>query len=179
MAGHRSPEEIAREKAGLPPAKPAGDSPDYLGELFGGVATGKSKKTLQDFTRAELASTITKYFSNCMEMVADPDTGIVSYEIARNPTLAGLAVAVGSTAYHLKNLEPGDAHFDLLTTAKQLIAKYYEEALVNSKKNPAGIIFALKQLGYSDETVVQLGKAADAPRPVEDIRAAIASELSE
>ena len=175
MAGHRSPEEIAREKAGLPPAKPQGDSPDYLRDLFGDVATGNTKKTLQDYTRVEMAATISKYFAGCMMEVPDPETGIVSYEIMRNPTLAGLGVAVGITTQQLKNLAPADPHYDLLTTAKQLIAKYYEEALVNAKKNPAGIIFALKQLGYSDEVVMSLGKTTEAPRPIEDI----AKELAE
>lgn len=176
MAGHRPPSEVNRQKAGIFGTNP-GTDPEELRDYFAKYAHAGSIKTLDQYSKEELINRINDYFSSCMMQVVNPVTGAVEFQINRQPTLAGLAVALDTTHAILRGIKPGDDNYEIVEAAKQRITMYYEEKLSNAEKNPAGLIFALKQLGYSDDVAVQPTSRGDRPRSTSDLAAIIKEEL--
>lgn len=70
-------------------------------------------------------------------------------------TLAGLAFHLGIDRQTLYNYKERDVFFDIVKKATDKVAAKYEERLIY-ENNPTGVIFALKNMGWSDKTEMDL-----------------------
>jgi len=67
------------------------------------------------------------------------------------PTLAGLAYALGIDRQTLYNYEDKEQYFDIIKRARDKVASTYETRLIYGSQ-PTGVIFALKNMGWKDKT---------------------------
>ena len=65
-------------------------------------------------------------------------------------TLSGLAVHIGISRQSLYNYEERDEFFDIIKKAREKVESIYEERAIY-EPNPTGVIFALKNMGWSDK----------------------------
>jgi len=65
------------------------------------------------------------------------------------PTLAGLALFLEIDRQTLYNYSERDQFFDILKKAKSRVEATYEERAIY-EPNPTGVIFALKNMGWTD-----------------------------
>ena len=87
------------------------------------------------------------------------------FEEAVQPTLAGLAYSIGIDRGTLYNYEKKDEFFHTIKEARDRMLRVYEGLLIyQGKANVAGIIFALKNTGWSDKTDITSG--GEAIRPI-------------
>lgn len=83
--------------------------------------------------------------------VGDFDIIIENYfDSTKTPTLAGLAFALGMSRQALYKYENKDEFVNSIKRAKQRIEAIYEERLIY-EPNQTGVIFALKNYGWSDK----------------------------
>ena len=72
------------------------------------------------------------------------------------PTIAGLAYYTGIDRQTLYNYQKRDEYFDTIKNFKDwVVMNYEEEAAI---KGHSGVIFLLKNLGYTDKTKEELNK---------------------
>ena len=64
-------------------------------------------------------------------------------------TLSGLAVFLGIDRKTLYNYEERDEFFHIIKNAKSKVESIYEERAIY-ENNPTGVIFALKNMGWTD-----------------------------
>jgi hypothetical protein len=64
-------------------------------------------------------------------------------------TLAGLAVFLGIDRQTLYNYSKRDQYFDIIKSARDKVESIYEERAIY-ENNPTGVIFALKNMGWTD-----------------------------
>lgn len=76
------------------------------------------------------------------------------FENEKQPTFAGLAYYIGIDRGTLYNYEKKDEFFNTIKKARAKMLQVYENLLIYNGKNTAGIIFALKNTGWSDKTEV-------------------------
>lgn len=69
------------------------------------------------------------------------------------PTLAGLARALKIDRQTLYNYAKKDEFFDIIKEARQRVEEAYEDRLLY-ESTPTGVIFALKNMGWSDNQKV-------------------------
>jgi hypothetical protein len=69
------------------------------------------------------------------------------------PTLAGLAVSLGIDRKTLYNYEERDEFFHIIKAARQRVEAIYEERAIYEPQ-PTGVIFALKNMGWSDSNKI-------------------------
>jgi len=67
------------------------------------------------------------------------------------PTLSGLAVYLGIDRKTLHNYKGKPEFFPIIKRARDIVEAHYEERLVY-EKNQTGVIFALKNMDWSDRT---------------------------
>jgi DNA-binding XRE family transcriptional regulator len=67
------------------------------------------------------------------------------------PTLAGLAEAIGIARSTLYEYEKKDRFSDIIKKARRKVEAIYEHRLVYGKQ-PTGVIFSLKNMGWTDKT---------------------------
>lgn len=70
-------------------------------------------------------------------------------------TLAGLAFHLGIDRQTLYNYKEREDFFDIIKKATDKVSARYEERLVYESQ-PTGVIFALKNMGWSDKTEMDL-----------------------
>lgn len=70
------------------------------------------------------------------------------------PTLAGLALALKIDRQTLYNYADKEDYFDIIKAARDKVAAVYEERLIY-ENNPTGVIFALKNMGWSDKSQIE------------------------
>lgn len=79
------------------------------------------------------------------------DTQILEYiENETKPTLAGLAYYLGIDRHTLYNYKERPEFFHIIKKATDYIESKYEQRLIY-EGNPTGVIFALKNMGWSDK----------------------------
>lgn len=71
------------------------------------------------------------------------------FESEKQPTLAGLAVALDISRSTLYNYEGKDEFLDIVKKARERVERVYENILVYGGQ-PTGVIFALKNMGWAD-----------------------------
>jgi hypothetical protein len=71
------------------------------------------------------------------------------FKIDTKPTLSGLALHLGIERKTLYNYETKDEFLHIIKKARQKVEAIYEERAVYDDK-PTGVIFALKNMGWSD-----------------------------
>ena len=67
----------------------------------------------------------------------------------QRPTLSGLAVYLGIDRQTLYNYKEKDEFFDIIKKATAKVESIYEERAIY-ENNPTGVIFALKNMGWTD-----------------------------
>lgn len=86
------------------------------------------------------------------------------FENDKQPTLAGLAYALGINRQTLYNYEKRDQFFDIVKRAREKVESIYEDRLLYSS-SPTGVIFALKNMGWKDRSDVTTNDK-DIPTPI-------------
>ena len=71
------------------------------------------------------------------------------------PTLSGLAVYLEIDRQTLYNYKERDEFFDIIKRATAKVESIYEERAIY-ENNPTGVIFALKNMGWTDRTATDL-----------------------
>lgn len=94
-------------------------------------------------TVEELQAAIDRYFDKCIAVKFDKELGKNIEIIINPPTVSGLAVELDTTRQTLIDYEGKDEYSDTIKKAKQKIESYAERNLVTAR-NPAGVIFSLK-----------------------------------
>lgn len=77
------------------------------------------------------------------------------FETEQKWTLAGLAFFLGIDRQTLYNYKEREEFFDIIKSAVDRVAARYEERLVYDNA-PTGVIFALKNMGWSDKSEMDL-----------------------
>jgi len=72
------------------------------------------------------------------------------FEVEPKPTIAGLAVHIGTDRKTLYNYKERDEFFHILKEAVDRVEAKYEGRLIY-ENNPTGVIFALKNMGWRDK----------------------------
>lgn len=107
-------------------------------------------------TREELIDRILDYFNRISTTIVDEQTGVpIMSKWLTPPSFSGLALAIGISPQTLRNYQQRDEYSDVVLQARAIIESYYEESL-NSRNRATGAIFALKQLGWSDNIDLNL-----------------------
>ena len=107
-------------------------------------------------TREELIDRILDYFNRISTTIVDEETGVpIMSKWLTPPSFSGLALAIGISPNTLRNYQQRDEYSDVVLQARAIIESYYEESL-NSRNRATGAIFALKQLGWSDNIDLNL-----------------------
>ena len=90
-------------------------------------------------------------FSRPEELQAAVD---LFFETETQPTLAGLALALNIDRQTLYNYKERPEYFDIIKKATERVEARYEKRLVY-ENSPTGVIFALKNMGWKDQTQVE------------------------
>ena len=104
-------------------------------------------------TPEELQEKIDSYFKECKSNkgeIVTKDGNIIKVNQPLNPTIAGLAYALGVDRQTVYNYESKDQFFDTIKTARDYIISQIENKLMNSSGNVTGPIFLAKNYGYTD-----------------------------
>jgi len=73
---------------------------------------------------------------------------------AEQPTLAGLAYALGIDRTTLYNYKEREDFFNIIKKATDWVSQIYEQRLIYNQ-NPTGVIFALKNMGWKDQSEIK------------------------
>ena len=72
------------------------------------------------------------------------------FDSTDRPTLSGLAVYLKIDRQTLYNYKERDEFFDIIKRATSKVESIYEERAIY-ENNPTGVIFALKNMGWTDK----------------------------
>lgn len=106
-----------------------------------------SKKSFQ--TPEEVETACMEYFSSLQLQALNEKTGQYETYWRVGPTMAGLAMALGISKETLRRYGRSEEFGDVIDWAKEVICEFYETA-VQRPGNQSGIIFTMKNYGYSD-----------------------------
>jgi hypothetical protein len=81
-------------------------------------------------------------------------------------TLSGLAVHIGIDRKTLYNYEDRDEFFHIIKKARDKVESIYEERAIY-ENNPTGVIFALKNMGWSDKVESKSDVTVKGIKPIE------------
>lgn len=129
-------------------------------------------------TRDELADSICKFFDSRQAAVVDDAGNIVGYQQTAPITVTALANWLHidrKTLVHYAN--NSDEYGDIITAARQKIEELYEGRLVYGEKNPAGVIFALKNLGWADDIKLSVNGGGERRMSSEEINQMIEEDI--
>lgn len=87
-------------------------------------------------------------YSDPKKLQADVDK---YFEEEPQPTLAGLAYALGINRSTLYEYDDKEMFSDIIKRARDRVAATYETRLIYGSQ-PTGVIFALKNMGWKDKT---------------------------
>lgn len=76
------------------------------------------------------------------------------FESTAEPTLSGLANWLGMSRETLNQYKDKTKFSDIIKRSRSMIEGIYEKELIYGKKQPTGVIFALKNMGWKDRTDV-------------------------
>lgn len=98
------------------------------------------------FATAELLATeIEKYFMSCITPICDENGVVIDMKWSRKPTVSGMATFLGCSRQTIWEYSKSDDKSDVIKNAKNLIANYAEDAMLNGG-NPAAYINYLVNL---------------------------------
>lgn len=86
------------------------------------------------------------------------------FETTARPTLSGLAVYLDIDRQTLYNYKAKDEFFDILKKATAKVESIYEERAIY-ENNPTGVIFALKNMGWTDRVANDLTSGGEKITP--------------
>lgn len=81
-------------------------------------------------------------------------------------TLSGLALFIGIERKTLYNYEERDEFLHIIKKARNRVESIYEERAIYDN-NPTGVIFALKNMGWSDKTENKTDLKVTGIKPIE------------
>lgn len=84
-------------------------------------------------TEEELQEAIESYFNSCFTAVTDENGIVTEVRWLRKPTLSGLAIHLGVARETIWNYGKSDLHFHTIKRAKDIIANFTEELLLDGK----------------------------------------------
>ena len=84
-------------------------------------------------------------------------------------TLSGLAVFLDIDRQTLYNYADRDEFFDILKKARSKIEALYEERAIY-EMNPTGVIFALKNMGWTDKQDINQNLKVTGIKPIEWVK---------
>ena len=129
-------------------------------------------------SREELADSICKFFDSRQVAVVDDDGNVLGYQQTAPITVTALANWLGIDRKTLVQYANGsDEYGDIITAARSRIEELYEGRLVYGENNPAGVIFALKNLGWSDEVKMLVGDDGQRRMTNEEIQEMIEADI--
>lgn len=112
--------------------------------------------------KEEMQGIITDYFRSCMTEIYDKETGEqAGYRWSKRPSLGDLSLYLGMTLQRLWDYSNRDEYAETIKSAKNIVENFYEKAL-QENRNPAGIIFILKN-GFKWRDVQDVQVAAVQP----------------
>lgn len=82
------------------------------------------------------------------------------FAVNNRVTLSGLALHIGMSRQNLYNYAERDEFFDIIKKARERVEAHYEDIAIYEDK-PTGVIFALKNMGWSDNIKNQHSGAVD------------------
>lgn len=82
--------------------------------------------------------------------VDELETRVRTYLNRERITLSGLALYLGIDRQTLYNYKERDEFFDIIKKARESVEATYEERLIY-EGGPTGVIFALKNMGWTDK----------------------------
>lgn len=106
----------------------------------------------------DMVDGIEDYFASCMQPTFDKDGVQTGVRWIRKPTVGGLAIHLGVSRDTIWRYSKSDQFSDLIKRAKDIIANFTEEMLMEGR-NPAGAINTLVNLhiGWvADEKTIKL-----------------------
>ena len=105
----------------------------------------------------EMQAIITDYFRSCMTEVYDAETGEhVGFKWSRRISLGDLSIHLGMRLQTLWDYSNRDEFAETIKSAKNIVENYYEKVL-QENRNPAGLIFILKNgFGWRDVQNVEI-----------------------
>lgn len=106
-------------------------------------------------TREELTERIIEFFDSKQVVDVDENGEVIGIRQVAPITMTGLANWLGiDRATLIRYARGSDEYGDIISAARAKIEELYEGRLVYGGGNPAGVIFALKNIGWSDETKI-------------------------
>ena len=152
----------------------------YSVEQIEDILQGGEEKVL---SRGELQDKVKSYFSSCMRLAKDEDSGELITVWGKNPTKSGLALALGidkqtlldyvkginSANKPFSSTNPDNKRrvavedFDILRKAYTLIEEFYESKLGDNRNN-AGVMYWLNNAHnskWSNEQEFKFGKTTE------------------
>lgn len=100
-------------------------------------------------TAEEMEQVCMDYFNGLLVATHNPSTGQMEYSWKVQPTIPGLARALGMTSEALRQYGMREEFGEVVEWAKDVIREYLETAS-GRPGNQSGVIFQMKNLGYSD-----------------------------
>ena len=100
----------------------------------------------------ELADLVSQYFNS-----------------TERPTLSGLALYLNIDRQTLYNYKERDEFFDIIKKATARVESIYEERAIY-ENNPTGVIFALKNMGWSDKVENKTDMKVSGIKPIEWVK---------
>ena len=86
------------------------------------------------------------------------------FDSTERPTLSGLAVFLEIDRQTLYNYKERDEFFDMIKKATAKVESIYEERAIY-ENNPTGVIFALKNMGWTDRVANDLTSGGERITP--------------
>ena len=108
-------------------------------------------------TAEEMQEIIADYFRSCMTEIYDAEDGqLVGYRWSKRISLGDLSLHLGMTLSQLWDYGNRDEFSQTIKSAKNIVENYYEKVL-QENRNPAGLIFILKNgFGWRDVQNVEI-----------------------
>lgn len=96
-------------------------------------------------TAEELSKEVEEYFKSCITSICDENGVVLDTRWTRKPTLSGLATFLGCSRQTIWEYSKSDDKSYIIKNAKNIIASYAEDAMLNGG-NPAAYINYLVNL---------------------------------
>jgi hypothetical protein len=91
------------------------------------------------------------------------------FDSTNRPTLSGLAVFLNCDRHTIYNYKERDEFFHIIKKATSLVESIYEERAIY-ENNPTGVIFALKNMGWSDKVENKTDMKVSGIKPIEWVK---------
>lgn len=129
-------------------------------------------------SRAELKEKICEFFDSRQVAVVDENGEVIGYQQTAPITITALANWLGLDRKTLvQYARNSDEYGDIITAARAKVEELYEGRLVYGEKNPAGVIFALKNLGWADDIKLSVDGGGERRMSTEEITQMVEEDI--